>query len=156
MKKGKREILSAVFLLVFLSSPCFTQTVSPQIEPYTKDEFPQWARDIRRTEIITFGSFPFVMLVSSLVYSTVLLASGRVDSFPNPFVASSDGLSSKDQINILIIAGATSVAIGLTDLTINLVKRNIAKKRAVVNTDAITVTPAPSINNDSQTDEEVP
>ncbi|HEQ72079.1 MAG TPA: hypothetical protein ENN69_06280 [Spirochaetia bacterium] len=43
-------------------SPTPTPGPTPVPEPYTKDEFPQWAKDLRRAEIIFFGSLPFSFL----------------------------------------------------------------------------------------------
>jgi hypothetical protein len=134
MNKIRRLI--SLFLIVIFLSPGFSQTVTPQIEPYTKDEFPQWAKDLRRTEIITFGSLPFVTLVTSLIYSLALTIAGH----PEPFSYTSNYQDDRLR-NVIIIAASTSVAIGLTDLTINLVKRNIAKKRLNETSGAITVMP---------------
>jgi len=38
--------------------------------PYTKEEFPKWMRDLRRAEIIFFGSIPFTMLAARVGYGT--------------------------------------------------------------------------------------
>jgi hypothetical protein len=36
--------------------------------PYQPDEFPRWARDLRRGEVIAIGAFPLAMIVTSLSY----------------------------------------------------------------------------------------
>ncbi len=36
--------------------------------PYDPDEFPRWARDLRRGEVIALGAFPVAMIVASLGY----------------------------------------------------------------------------------------
>jgi hypothetical protein len=36
--------------------------------PYEPEEFPTWARDLRRGEIIAFGAFPVAMIVSGIGY----------------------------------------------------------------------------------------
>lgn len=36
--------------------------------PYEKGEFPEWATDIQRAEILTVGTFPFAVLLSGIVY----------------------------------------------------------------------------------------
>ena len=39
--------------------------------PYDKNEFPEWARDIRRFEVVTLGATPIVMLLTSLLYDQI-------------------------------------------------------------------------------------
>ncbi|MCH5291399.1 MAG: hypothetical protein J1D88_06570 [Treponema sp.] len=104
-------------------------TEAGEAEPYTKDEFPRWARDMRRTEIIIFGSMPFVTLGVTLAYGGYLYASGQTSSFPNPLDKTSEGFTTEQQFAILGIAGGISVALGLTDLLITLVRRKNAAKR---------------------------
>ena len=36
--------------------------------PYDPDEIPQWARDLRRGEIIAIGAFPLSMVITSFAY----------------------------------------------------------------------------------------
>jgi hypothetical protein len=87
--------------------------------PYQEIEFPQWAHDVRRYEVIMFGSFPLTYILSSLVYEGVKLASG----------GSEDGFSlysekSQDDIKILLISSASiSVGIATADLIIGKVKK---------------------------------
>jgi hypothetical protein len=40
----------------------------PEPIPYTKEEFPQWALDLRRAEVLTVGMFPLAFLVTRLGY----------------------------------------------------------------------------------------
>ncbi|MBP3710569.1 MAG: hypothetical protein J6I73_09270 [Treponema sp.] len=102
-------------------------------EPYGEDEFPQFMKDLRRAEIISFGALPFVTLTSTLVYSGIRWGKHGFDTnyFPNPFAKSSDanGFSQQEQIGILLTSVGISVGIGLTDLIVNVVKRKVAKKK---------------------------
>lgn len=41
----------------------------PEAEPYEQEEFPQWALDLRRAEIVAFGSLPISLLASRLLYA---------------------------------------------------------------------------------------
>jgi hypothetical protein len=136
MKKSR--LLPAAMLLAVVFSPGFSQTVSAVPEPYTKDEFPQWARDLRRTEIITFGSLPFVALSVTMGYGIVRFAGGS--AFPNPFAKSADNLTQDEQKQVLFISLGTSVLLGLTDLTINLIQRHQAAKKRTTVSGTITVT----------------
>jgi hypothetical protein len=143
MNKAALNLKAYISLVMMFSfgilMPCFPQTFTPQIEPYTKDEFPQWAHDLRRTEVVTFGSLPFATLTVTLGFGIARWANGG--SFPNPLDKSASGYSQDEQIQILLISAGISVALGLTDLTINLVKRHNAKNRQNSNSGAITVTP---------------
>ena len=56
-----------------------------EADPYEQDEFPQWAKDLRRGEIISLGSIPFVGLWVVGSYGGYKYFSGEIDSFPNPF-----------------------------------------------------------------------
>jgi hypothetical protein len=133
-----RILLFSIFSLVFLA-PCFSQDITPQIAPYTKDEFPQWAHDLRRTEIVTFGSLPFVTLTATLGFGIGRWANGG--QFPNPLSKNTSGYTQDEQLQILLISAGTSVVLGLTDLTINLIKRHTAKKNQSNTSGAIIVTP---------------
>ncbi|WP_455381447.1 hypothetical protein [Salinispira pacifica] len=48
------------------STPSASTTLQPV--PYSPDEFPQWARDLRRAEIITIGVFPFAYFYTNAMY----------------------------------------------------------------------------------------
>ena len=90
-----RKIICALMMSVFFSCLCFAEDNTPK--PYGEDEFPSWAYDIRRTEIITFGSLPFVTIGVSLVYGAALYFNGTLSSFPNPLDKSSDSFSEDQQ-----------------------------------------------------------
>jgi hypothetical protein len=136
----KRRALCTVILVILVCSPGFTQNqpVTVTIEPYTREEFPQWARDLRRTEIVTLGSLPFVTLSVTLGYGIIRWAGGG--AFPNPFAKSADNLTSDEQLEVLLISLGTSVALGLADLTINLIRRHNTQRRQTVDGAPVIVT----------------
>jgi hypothetical protein len=108
--------------------------------PYEKDEFPQWADNLRRTEIISFGSLPFVTLGTTLFYSLYrYYYHGFSSSYiPNPFAKSSDSanLDTGEQMMIIRNAAIISVGLGLTDLAINLIRQKNREKKehmAIIN-----------------------
>lgn len=112
-----------------------------------KQELPLWISDIRRAEVITFGSIPFTMLGVSLVTSIIQWGESGFDpnGFPNPLDTSPDTANfSQDEIwrNVGIAAGI-SLGIGLTDFIVQMVRRAKAKKRLVDATylENVTVTP---------------
>ena len=131
MPNALKKALASVIAIVFLSTAVFADTSTEPV-PYEKNEFPQWAHDLRRTEVITLGSLPFVLLQSTIVYSFWRYYDNDYSSqyFPNPLSKTSEGagLDSDEQKMLLATSAAISVGLGLTDLTIQLIKR-FSKKR---------------------------
>ena len=64
--------LVSIILLICLSF-CFCAPVfsldSTDYEPYTADEFPKWALDLRRAECIFFGGIPIAYPLTALSFS---------------------------------------------------------------------------------------
>ena len=113
--------ISFVLVSLFLFLSVFPQNLfadDSTTANYDDIEFPQWAKDLRRTEIITFGSLPFVTLWTTVGYSLY-----EYGEFRNPLDKSTDGFTESDQWNIIKISAVTCLALGLTDLTINLISR---------------------------------
>ena len=52
----------------------------PDYEPYEEDEFPGWALNLRRGEVIFFGTIPFTFFISNLSYDIYQYASNNFDS----------------------------------------------------------------------------
>ena len=135
MKKSIAKIL--IFTLLFnICSPIFAEPTSTEPKEYTEDEFPQALEDLRRFEIITLGSLPFVTLNSTLVYSGIKYVQHDFDPAysPNPFASKANGgYSTEEQVGVLLTSLGISVGIGLTDFIIRSVKRNSKKKKAQKN-----------------------
>ena len=138
MKKTVVRFISFLILFVNLAGMVFAadtyaktssstsdDTVEP--EPYHDDEFPQWAKDMRRTEIVTLGAVPFITIGISAGYGAYKYYKGEMNTFPNPF-SKDDGYSNKEIWGIVGTSLGVSAAIGITDLIISLVKRNNARK----------------------------
>lgn len=125
--KGFKTILMSLLLLISASSIYGQSSTAPK--PYSPDEFSQTAKNIHRFEIITLGSIPFVMLDTLIIYSTYKwCASGFTAGFQNPFTLM--GTFNKDQIrNFTLTVVGLSLGIAITDLVINLVKQEKAKKK---------------------------
>ncbi len=131
LKVNMKRNIYIVFFSIFLVL-CFSNKLhadddsSTTAEPYTEDEFPQWARDLRRTEIITFGSLPFVTLSTTIVYSFYRYYAHDFSSdyIPNPLASSSDAanLDSSEQLQILLTSVGISAGLGLFDFVLNKIK----------------------------------
>ena len=132
MKKTIAKIL--IFSIFFnLCSPIFSETTSSEAKEFSDEEFPQALQDLRRFEIITLGSLPFVTLNTTLVYSGIKYVQHDFDPAysPNPFASKADGgYSTEEQIGVLLTSLGISVGIGLTDFLVRTIKRNSKKKKA--------------------------
>ncbi len=120
--------------------------------PYEENEFPQWAKDLRRYEIVSLGSVPFTAFTITLGYGLVEYLSGATSSFPNPFDKGS-AFSQNEQIGILCASIGAGLLIGFVDLGINLGKRHREKKkleRIKAAEDQIVVLP---FNDEEETEE---
>ena len=103
----KRNLIIVVLVLVSLV-PLSAQTseadsgmVSTQFD---MTGFPQWTKDLRRAEIVAFGSFPLVYLFTNL--GTGLIVPGRFNTG-----------------EVLLIAAGGAVLIGFVDFCIEQGKR---------------------------------
>ena len=115
--------LMFISLMPFASMPLAAAEPTVTIEPYTKDEFPGWLQDLRRAEIVSLGSLPFVTLGVTLGYSLYRYFSHGMDSnyFPNPFAKSSSTA-------ILFTSLGVAAVVGVTDFTISSIQRHQRKK----------------------------
>lgn len=123
-----KKIISLILMLIIVSNFMFAQTTSKTTpEPYTQEEFPGWVHDLRRAEIVTLGSLPFTTLLVTLGYQVYRYVDNDFSStyFPNPLAKSSTAanLDEDEQIGILVSGLSLSLAVGLTDIIVNIIKR---------------------------------
>jgi hypothetical protein len=146
MKKLVQKIIIILcsYMIVF---PLYADDkTDTKAEPYTADEFPQFMKNARRAEIISFGAMPFITLSTTLGYSLVRYCQHNFSSdyIPNPFAKTSDsnGFSEDEQKTILLTSIGISVGIGLTDFIVNIIKQNIKKQKNLKeNTGPIQIVP---------------
>lgn len=117
-----------IFLLfsTFISQSLFCEESTEPI-PYAKEEFPQWALDLRRFEVVSLGSIPFAMIGVTLVYGSIEKNNGNYSSIPNPLNPSS--LDESEQLKILGLTVCTGVAIGVVDFAVNKIIQYNKKKK---------------------------
>ena len=128
-------LLLAVFFNAFTSG-LFAQSAS-NTSGLTSSNFdmtgsPQWAKDLRRAEIIAFGVFPFMYFFSNFGVSTGLLIKNRERGYaPWPFDGPA-GYSKTDNQRLMTIgiAVGSSVLISLIDYSIVLQKRKKQEREA--------------------------
>lgn len=141
--KHINKITKILFFSICLNlfSPLFAESTDTTPEPYKEEEFPQGLKDLRRFEIITLGSLPFVTLDTTLVYSTIRYAQHDFSAEYKPNIFSKSSFSTDEQKGIILSSIGISVGIGLTDYFVQLAKRSKKKKQKNVNYDDISITP---------------
>ena len=124
-----KKFISLLLLITF--STCLFASTTP--EPYTDDEFPDWADYLRRYEVITLGTLPFATLSVTTIYGLYRYIDHDFDKnyIPNPFAftSSAANLNKEEQKLVLLSAIGVSVVAGTVDLIIHIVKKEKAKKK---------------------------
>lgn len=119
-----------VLFFSFVVSPSFSaEETNVEPVPYADDEFPQWTKDLRRAEIISLGSVPFVALGITIGYGTYLYKTGETDHFPNPFSKGDDSFTESQQLKILGASLGAGLCIGVIDFTVNTIRRSVRNRR---------------------------
>jgi len=100
---------------------------------------PQWAKDLRRWEIVMFGSFPFAMFTTTIIMDAILWKDANRFDFSEqgrryaPWPLKSSGaiaLGDKAQVRTIGFAVGLSAAVAFADLIIVQTKRQRARKKA--------------------------
>lgn len=132
MNKALSRFLCALILIfqtLNLSAVDFEGPVTEPL-PYQDVEFPQWAHDMRRFEVIMFGAFPITYILSSLVYDVTSLAGS---GFNSGFSLTTE--KGQDDLEFLLLTSASlSVGIAVADLIIGKVKKRQARNLISENT----------------------
>jgi hypothetical protein len=140
MKKAKYCVPAAI-LIFTLTVPAYqvpaqTTTVNPNI--FDTTGFPQWAKDLRRWEIVAFGTFPFTMFATTFAMDTRRWIDQNGMDFSDdgrryaPWPLKSAGaidMSNKEHETTLLIAAGISVALAFADLVIVQIKRQKERRR---------------------------
>jgi hypothetical protein len=123
--------IAAVFLLfVFMLFSSYAQTSgTAKPEPYGKTEFPKWQQDLRRAEIIAFGTLPFVTFLSSVGFEIYRY---RENNFADPYKPwpikdnkTAIPLTEKEQVSIFMISVGISIASTIFDYGYRAIMREI-------------------------------
>lgn len=91
MKYRVTFVLSA---MLFLVCSCFllsAQESADDYEPYRASEFPEWALEMRRAEVLFFGSLPFTLLLSNVGFDIYNYADNGFNAEYLPFFAPGSG-----------------------------------------------------------------
>lgn len=117
----KRFVLGVLIIVVCLGPVPAQDAVEPA--PYEPEEFPQWARNLRRGEIVALGVFPIAYLATTIAYDLFRFgresfASGRVAVEYAPlFFAPPDapGYSKEERRGVLIASLSLSTVVAVAD-----------------------------------------
>lgn len=136
----KRLLMLAMLLLCFAGALHAEEDSS---EKSDEIEFPQWALDLRRAEIIGLGSMPFTTMGVTFFYGAIKYFKGESNSFPNP-LDKNVSYDKQEIFSILGISFGVSALIALADFIIVKIERwkNRDKLKQFQTTEIITVVPA--------------
>lgn len=142
----KTKIAAALLFFILILSPSYAaaQTTAAATAPlaavsFDMSDFPQWARDIRRFEIVTFGSFPFTMFTATFAMDTYRWSQANGMDWSDagrryaPWPLKSAGavsMESREYEMTIGIAAGLSLAIAVADFAIVQIKRHKARQRA--------------------------
>jgi hypothetical protein len=113
-------------VLIGLTFPATAQT-SGTGNGFNMAGTPQWALDLRRAEIVAFGSFPFTFFFTFFAMDTIRMANNNWDAryAPWPFkAAGAIDMTPNEQLLTIGIAIGTSLLIAIIDYIIVIVQRN--------------------------------
>ncbi|MDR0708102.1 MAG: hypothetical protein LBF60_09585 [Treponema sp.] len=128
----KRCVISLILWLVagISLSAQTTSTVQDAIRVDSKD-FPQWAKDARRFDVITFGSFPFAFFTASFVTDSIRWAQfGDMKYAPWPLKgAGAYDPTTEEKMRIIGIAAGISLFVALADFVVIQIKRHSERQK---------------------------
>jgi hypothetical protein len=107
-----------VLLLLLLSLFSLSGETLPDYDPYEEDEFPVWARDLRRAEIIFFGTIPFTFFVSGFSYDLYRYASNDFDPDSAPALFGNTTppiLTNEEKLQIIAVSVSLSSFLAYLD-----------------------------------------
>ncbi len=123
----------SLILLILISFSVLSSLPAQQLPPpdpllpedYSPEEFPLWAYDLRRYEVIAIGTYPITFFASSLIYDFSMYAANDF----NPSYSMGSQRSGNDIGIIIGSAVCISLVIATVDLFINTSKRKKAEKQ---------------------------
>ncbi len=102
--------------------PLFGEVAEP--EEYGEEEFPQFLKDLRRLEIILFGSLPFTLFVSLETYDIYRYFSNDLapEYQPWPFQTQGVPYTRDEALGVFVSALIVSLVLSIADLIIGKIR----------------------------------
>jgi hypothetical protein len=123
-------LLRLLLLALLLAAPLMAWAEEPVPEEYGKDEFSPLLRDLRRGEIILFGSFPFTLFLTFEVYDFYRYASHDWAREYSPWPFRSPGAAPyepEEAVGVLVTAVSLSALLALADFVIGKIREQRAE-----------------------------
>lgn len=114
-----KRTVAAITLVSFLAAATWAQSDEPV--PYEEEEFPRWALDLRRGEIIFFGTLPFSLFFTSLGYSLIRYGINNFDPAYAPTLVPGPNtvpLSQEEIVGVILTGVGLSLLAALADFII--------------------------------------
>ena len=138
-----KNICLAIIFISFLTVPVFqaagqSSSGSSSSQAFDTADFPQWAKDLRRWDIIAFGSFPFSMFAVTFFSDLYRWNSANSMDFSEtgrryaPWPLKSAGaveMTKEEYERTILIAAGVSAVIAITDLIIVKIKQSKERRR---------------------------
>ena len=135
-----RNIIFVIIFSVLLLAPVLQAAAqtSSSTNNFDMTGFPQWARDMRRWDIIAFGSFPFAMFTVTFFTDLYRWNEANGMDFSEagrryaPWPMKSAGaveMTKEEYERTLLLAAGLSATVAFTDLIIVLIRRNKERRR---------------------------
>jgi len=140
--------MKKIFLIFFIFSllliPCFeaaaqnTTASSTTTSTFDTSTLPQWVRDMRRWDIITFGVFPFSMFTVTFITEMIRWNEANGLDFsdegrryaPWPFKsAGAVEMTNDEHARTILIALGVSMTVALVDLIVVKIKQHSERRR---------------------------
>ncbi len=123
-----RRIIVTLFIVCLTVNPYLFAQNDTVPEPYTEEEFGDELAALRRFEVIAFGSFPVVLLLTNIIADTTRFVDrsieiGEVNTTYLPLFFAPPGkpdFTDEENAAILLTTIAISLGFALIDLIINL------------------------------------
>lgn len=114
MDRGKRFVSLLLLLnLVSIHTSLWAEQKALVPDPYDSEEFPLWARDLRRAEIVAFGVLPFTIFFATLAVDSYRYATHEWDELYAPWPLKPAGAIEMSEQNkgLVLQAGIASAAV---------------------------------------------
>jgi len=131
--KKRRAFCFILLFLIFLPGIFAQTTGNMTSSQFDTSTFPQWARDLRRGEIIAFGAFPFAYFFANFSFDTYRWSNNGWDRRYAPWPikgAAAIEQSQSEKFKVIGIAAGGACLIALVDYGIVRYKRSQKEKES--------------------------